>query len=235
MSTHTHRIVLVLCLATVCVVLLAVAACAPGGVLPAPPVPITPTANMTAPLAATPSPAGVTPSATAAKTATPWPTAVADRWQEVNLWTPYPFTTPLPPSATTPIDGLYVYDDTVHAPSRAPCRRCPPYPPLAGIWRLKLDKGIFRVIHPNTGWRTLGSFAVDGDQITLFNDPNCHLAVGVFGWQAVEGGLTMQLLNDDCELGTRALLFTGGLWQNCQPPNQEAAVSGHWKTPSGCE
>lgn len=157
-----------------------------------------------------------------------------DRWQEIRLWTPYPFTTPLPPMATTPVDGLYVYTDTVHAASRTPCRRCPPYPPLAGAWKLQLDQGVFRVIHPDTGWRTLGSFGVDGDRITFFNDPNCHLAVGVFAWHLAENNLMMQLVSDDCELGTRALLFTGGLWQNCQPPNHEAAVSGHWKTPPGC-
>ncbi len=157
-----------------------------------------------------------------------------DRWQEIGLWTPYPYTTPLPPMATTPIDGRYVYTDTVHAASRTPCRRCPPYPPLAGVWKLQLDKGVFRVIHPLTGWRTLGSYTVDGDRITFFNDPNCHLAVGVFAWHLAENSLKMQLVGDDCELGTRALLFTGGPWQNCQPPNHEAAVSGHWQTPPGC-
>lgn len=220
MPTRKPHPLIVLCLAAVFALLLALAACTPGAWLPVPPAPITPELTASA----------------AAATASPLPaTTTPDRWQEINLWTPYPFTTPQPPFASTAIDGLYVYDDTVHAPSRTPCRRCPPYPPLAGVWKLKLDKGIFRVIHPDTGWRTLGSFAVDGERVSFFNDPNCHLAVGVFGWKADENGLAMQLLDDDCELGTRALLFTGGLWRRCQPPNQEAAVSGHWKTPPGCE
>lgn len=218
MTYHRSHPFLVGSAAIILLLLLALAACAPGSLLPVPPAPVSPIGT------ATPVPG----------TATASPTPTPDRWQEIGLWTPYPHTTPLPPMATTSIDGLYVYTDTVHAVSRTPCRRCPPYPPLAGVWKLQLDRGVFRVIHPATGWRTLGSFAVDGDRVTFFNDPNCHLAVGVFGWQMAENSLTMQLVGDDCELGTRALLFTGGAWQNCQPPNHEAAVSGHWKTPPGC-
>lgn len=203
--------------------------------LPVPPAPVSPSNTLPPPLItppadlATPSPTLPPPAAT------PSSAPAEDRWQQINLWTPYPFTTPLPPFAGTPLDGVYVYNDTVHAPNRVHCRRCPPYPPQAGIWKLRLDNGIFRVIHPDTGWRSLGSFTVDGDRVTLFNDPNCHLAEGVFGWQMAENGLTMQLVNDDCELGTRAILFTGGLWQSCHPPNQEAAISGHWNPPPGCE
>ncbi len=173
------------------------------------------------------------PSSTPAKTVTPTPTM--DRWKQIHLWTPYPFTTPLPPRARTSIDGDYVYLDTIHAPSRVPCRRCPPYPPLAGVWKLDLHEGIFRAFHPNTGWRTLGSYTVAGDRVTFFNDPQCHLAVGVFTWQIETNALHMQLVNDDCELGTRGKLFSGGPWRSCQPPNREAAATGHWKMPQGCE
>ncbi len=161
-------------------------------------------------------------------------TPTVDRWQEIRQWSPYPHTTPLPPQAPTPVDGIYVrLDPRTH--DRPPCRRCPPYPPEGGVWKLELDEGVFRVYHPRTGWRTLGSYTVDGDRITFFNDPQCHLAVGHFTWQRDEEGLRFALLDDDCELGTRAKNFTAQVWESCQPPNHEAAITSHWKTPEGCD
>jgi hypothetical protein len=170
--------------------------------------------------------------ATAGLTGTPTPTV--DRWQEIQLWTPYPHTTPLPPRVATPIDGAYVRFDPRTA-SHIPCRRCPPYPPEGGIWKLYLSEGIFRVYHPGTGWRTLGSYRVDGDQIAFFNDPQCHLAVGRFGWSLNARQLQFTPVEDNCELGTRAKNFTKQPWLSCQPPNREAAVTGHWSAPAGCE
>ena len=178
----------------------------------------------------------VTPAATQAAEAavTPAPTSTIDRWQEVRGWSPYPYTTPLPPQEKTPLDGVYVRFDP-RPGERTHCVRCPPYPPEGGVWKVEFDQGVFRVYHPRTGWRTLGSFTVAGDRVTLFNDPQCHLAVGEFAWQRDEGGLRFQLIADDCELGTRAKNFTAQPWQSCQPPNHEAAVTGHWKAPEGCE
>jgi hypothetical protein len=165
---------------------------------------------------------------------TPGPTPTLDRWQEIRQWTPYPHTTPLPPQQATSLDGIYVRLDP-RQEDRPPCRRCPPYPPEGGVWKLELDEGIFRVIHPRTGWRTLGSYAVDGDRIVFFNDPQCHLAVGHFRWALDKDGLRFTLIADDCELGTRAKNFTSQPWSACQPPNHEAAVTGHWQAPEGCE
>ncbi len=162
------------------------------------------------------------------------PTPTIDRWQEIQLWTPYPHTTPLPPRTETPIDGSYVRIDP-RTGERTPCRRCPPYPPEGGVWKLYLSEGIFRVYHPRTGWRTLGSYTVDGDEITFFNDPQCHLAVGRFSWARDARTLQLALVADDCELGTRAKNFTSQPWLSCQPPNHEAAVTGHWHVPAGCE
>lgn len=157
-----------------------------------------------------------------------------DRWQELREWSPYPHTTPLPPQAPTPLDGLYVRLDP-RTQARIPCRRCPPYPPEGGVWMLEFDAGVFRVYHPRTGWRTLGSYTVNGDQVTLFNDPQCHLAVGRFTWAHDDAGLRFALLEDDCELGTRAKNFTAQIWESCRPPNHEAAVTGHWPAPEGCD
>jgi hypothetical protein len=164
---------------------------------------------------------------------TPGPTA-GGRWQELVEWSPYPHTRPLPQQAATPVDGRYVRLDPRNQ-ARTPCRRCPPYPPEGGVWVLEFDAGIFRVYHPRTGWRTLGSYTVEGDRITLFNDPQCHLATGRFTWSRDQDGLHFSLLDDDCELGTRAKNFTGQTWKSCQPPNHEAGVTGHWPVPEGCD
>lgn len=164
----------------------------------------------------------------------PAATPTVDRWQEIHQWSPYPHTTPLPPQAATPVDGIYVRFDP-RTDDRPPCRRCPPYPPEGGVWKLELDEGVFRVYHPRTGWRTLGSYTVSGDRITFFNDPQCHLAVGNFTWQRDDEGLHFALIDDNCELGTRARNFTVQTWESCQPPNHEAAITGHWKTPEGCD
>ena len=170
------------------------------------------------------------PAAVEALAATP----TSDRWQEVRQWSPYPYTTPLPPREPTPLDGVYVRFDP-RTVERPPCRRCPPYPPEGGVWKVEFDQGVFRVYHPRTGWRTLGSFTVQGDRVTLFNDPQCHLAVGEYTWQRDEGRLLFDLVADDCELGTRPKNFIAQPWLSCQPPNHEAAVTGHWKAPEGCE
>lgn len=173
--------------------------------------------------------------ATAPAAATSLPAIpTVDRWQEVRQWSPYPHTTPLPPRMATPVDGVYVRFDPRND-DRPPCRRCPPYPPEGGVWKLELDEGVFRVFHPRTGWRTLGSYTVQGEHIAFFNDPQCHLAVGNFTWRRGDEGLHFALIDDDCELGTRANNFTAQPWESCQPPNHEAAVTGHWKTPRGCD
>jgi hypothetical protein len=161
-------------------------------------------------------------------------TPMPDKWQELRAWSPYPHTTPLPPQAATAIDGRYVRFDP-RQQVRVPCRRCPPYPPEGGIWILEFDQGVFRVYHPRTRWRTLGSYTVEGSEVTVFNDPQCHLAVGTFAWQRNVAGLHFALVDDNCELGTRAKNFTAQPWQNCQPPAAEAATSGHWAAPEGCD
>jgi hypothetical protein len=56
----------------------------------------------------------------------------------------------------TALDGTYTKLDPKKAPP-VPCRRCPDYVPQGGIWKLNLDKGIFRIFHESTGWRSIGS------------------------------------------------------------------------------
>jgi len=87
---------------------------------------------------------------------TPAPTTL---WSAMLQRTPYPYTTPLPPTDATILDGAYVKFDP-RPGRRAPCRRCPPYPPEGGVWRLSLDKGVFRVSHAVIGWGTLTEAAI---------------------------------------------------------------------------
>jgi hypothetical protein len=158
----------------------------------------------------------------------------ADGWQALFQKTPFPYTTPLPPPASTLLDGTYVAQDPIQG-TRVPCRRCPPYPPEGGTWKLSLDRGIYRLIHPDTGWHTLGSYAVDEGVLTLFNDPHCYDLVGTYTWELLEGGLQLKLVEDGCGRHLRAERFTKLTWQGCQPPSLEAAVTNHWPSPPGCD
>lgn len=157
-----------------------------------------------------------------------------DIWSGVLQRTPYPYTTPLPSATPTILDGLYVKFDP-RPGERAPCRRCPPYPPEGGRWRLSLDKGIFRVYHYGTGWSTLGSFIVSEGQIEFFNDPHCFRDVGVYEWKLEDGALLLEAVRDDCGVDLRMRSFVAHPWESCQPPSTEAAITNHWPTPVGCD
>lgn len=162
---------------------------------------------------------------------TPAPTTA---WAKVLQLEPYPYTTPLPPATPTILDGVYTKFDP-RSGRRAPCRRCPPYPPEGGIWRLSLSKGVFRVYHADTGWRTLGSFTVSGDRVEFFNDPHCHKDTGIYTWKLDDSKLVLEVVKDHCATDLRARSFAELAWNRCQPASIEAAVSNHWPTPLGCD
>lgn len=177
-------------------------------------------------LAATPEATRLSPTSTAI---TP-----EDGWSDLLQKTPYPFTTPLPSPIRTLVDGTFTkVDPKVSTP--VPCRRCPDYAPEGGIWKLNFDKGIYRIRHVITNWKSIGSFTVLDDKITLFNDPNCPDVIGVYNWRIEAGQLILQVIDDSCAIKLRALNLTQQPWQSCQPPNLEAAISGHWLIPIGCE
>ena len=102
-------------------------------------------------------------------------------WSELLQKTPFPHTAPLPASVRTALDGTYTKFDPKKTPP-VPCRRCPDYAPQGGIWKLNLDKGIFRILHESTGWRSLGSFVIDGNRVQVFNDPCCIDVKGLYRW-----------------------------------------------------
>jgi hypothetical protein len=75
---------------------------------------------------------------------------------------------------------------------------------------------------------------VTGETLALFNDPNCTGLVGRYTWALEAGQLSLTAVDDPCAIALRAMNLTELPWQSCQPPNQEAAVSGHWREPEGC-
>lgn len=165
----------------------------------------------------------------------PGPTGTPlDGWAELQQHVPYPFGTPLPPPASTALDGAYVkFDPDPNTP--VPCRRCPDYILNGGVWLLRFHQGVFRIYHPLTHWKSLGSYTVTGDKLDLFNDPNCIDVVGHYSWELAEGVLELTLIDDPCAIRLRAKNFTRQPWASCQPPNQEAAITGHWPVAFGCE
>jgi hypothetical protein len=172
-------------------------------------------------------------------TATPTPI-----WSGLLQRTPYPYTTPLPPARATILDGTYTKLDprqSVGTPLPEggvwmphPRRKGVnwlkplPYPLEGGVWTLQLDQGVFRVFHEATGWRTLGSFTVSGDQIEFFNDPHCIDAVGIYKWKLEAGQLALEVIEDECDGrvlgggGLRATNFTSFPWMldNLSSPSE---------------
>jgi hypothetical protein len=158
----------------------------------------------------------------------------ADLWAELFQRAPYPYTLPLPPAKATSVDGTYTKLEPKEIPP-VHCRRCPDYAPEGGIWKLNLREGAFRIFHKLTGWKDMGSFIVSGDQLMLANDPVCHEVIGVYRWKLEEGKLILDVIEDKCAIGLRALNFTKLPWLSCQPPNIEAAATDHWPKPPGCD
>jgi hypothetical protein len=162
-------------------------------------------------------------------TATP-----ADIWKTLLQRTPVPWTTPLPPEAPTDIDATYVKTNPRLA-TPFPCARCPDYALEGGVWKFQLDKGIFRIYHAASGWRSLGSYTVSGDRLYLFNDPYCSRDTGVYTWKLEQGSLTLFEVDDPCSQGLRTANLIDQPWLSCRPPNREAAITDHWNKPEGCD
>jgi hypothetical protein len=106
-----------------------------------------------------------------------------------------------------------------------------------------------------TGFAGAGRAVRDGDEILLTDDPACSDAVGRY---AVELGdvdrfgllpehraqtMALGLVSDPCDARAGALggatwvlraSDRDGVYGICDPPNEEAAITGHWPEPSGC-
>ncbi|MGD9057878.1 MAG: hypothetical protein PVF38_17135 [Desulfobacterales bacterium] len=151
-------------------------------------------------------------------------------WAELLQKTPFPHTAPLPSQEPTVMDGTYTKLDPKKTPP-VPCRRCPDYVPEGGIWKLHLSKGVFRIFHEFTGWRSIGSFTVEANRVQLFNDPTCIEVTGTYTWTLKAGRLNWVVVQDECAIGMRAKNLTQQPWLSCQPPSMKA----NWEKPPGCD
>jgi hypothetical protein len=118
---------------------------------------------------------------------------------------------------------------------RVHCLRCPDYAPEGGVWKLNLDQGVFRILHPESRWKSIGTYIVAGDRVLLANDPTCIDALGLYQWRLAEGQLAFEAIDDPCAIKLRSLNLTQQPWRPCRPPNIEAAVTEHWQMPEGCD
>lgn len=157
---------------------------------------------------------------------------------------PYPFVQPVPAYLPTTVDGIYTREPTDrYVGHRAPCRRCPPYPEDRGVSSLTLRAGRYLVRHSRPEYQSLGHFRIVGDRIELFNDIECSHVAGSYRWRLEDATLLLSDPQDPCGFGQREKDLTALPWRitgaaagriECQPPNEEAAVTGHWSMPSDC-
>ena len=169
----------------------------------------------------------------------PAPTAI---WAGLLQRTPYPYVLPLPQPTRSSLDGTYVKFEQREA-EPVHCLRCPDWGLEGGVWKLSLDRGIFRVYHEITGWHSLGSFVVSKDleskekldQLIVFNDPVCPSSIGLYLAKLEGEALSLQVVHDPCSIRLRAINLAHLPWHSCQPPNGEAGVTDHWPKPAGCD
>jgi hypothetical protein len=159
--------------------------------------------------------------------------SLSPEWTGLLQRMPYGFK-PLPPEERSTLDGTYTKVDPKEDP-RVPCRRCPDYAPEGGLWKLQWDRGVFRIFHASSGWKSIGSFVVAADRLSLFNDPVCHEITGAYTWTLQDHQLVLKVIEDECAIRLRATNLTKQPWLSCRPPNTEAAVTGHWLEPPGCQ
>lgn len=159
--------------------------------------------------------------------------AVNSEWEELLKRKPYPHLIPLL-SKRTILDGTYV-KKAKREGEIIPCRRCPDWLSNPGIWKLNLSRGTYRIYHVDTGWKSIGTYVLAENRILFANDPCCITHIGVYSWQFEDDKLIFKAIDDACAIMLRALNLTEVPWNSCQPPNAEAAISGHWPKPNGCE
>ncbi len=160
---------------------------------------------------------------------------------------PFAYSGQMPPTEPTVLDGLFARVIPLEG-TPTPCKRCAGYRIEGGVWTIFFDKGIYKVFQQDTDFESVGSFAVSGNQLTLFNDPYCEedlSMVGTYTWAIESDKLTLKAINDPCSIGLRAKNLTATSWtrapvdpqeriQACQPPNREAAATDHWSKPPHC-
>jgi hypothetical protein len=117
---------------------------------------------------------------------------------------PYPFMSPTPPPTETELDGTYLRTLTLRDVGGARiglpfrCLRCPPYRIDAGVSTIIFTRGAFYLHHQMSGFKTHGSFVIEGDRLILFNDANCPQERGVYAFEIEPHGVRFDVIHDDC-------------------------------------
>ncbi|HSL31934.1 MAG TPA: hypothetical protein VK900_22205 [Anaerolineales bacterium] len=161
----------------------------------------------------------------------PRPTPVqasTSAWNALLQATPFAYFTPLPEPASSVIDGTYAKVDQSW-PQWWRCLRCADYRVTGGIWRLQFDRGVMRIFYEVNNWRSIASYAVEGDRLFIFNDPYCPENTGEYRWSIGENGLHFEVVNDPCAFELRAENLTKQSWLVCAA--EEASTA---STP-GCD
>lgn len=176
----------------------------------------------------------VVPHPAASQPASAGGSAAWGKWAELLGRQPFPYRVPLPEPRPADFDGTYAkrvpsVTEPVH------CLRCPDYAPEGGLWRIRFDQGVFRVMHLTSGWKSIATVIAAGDRLLLVNDPVCIDEIGLYRWRLEQGRLVLEVIDDPCAIRLRAANLTGQAWLPCRPPNAEAAVTGHRLKPEGCE
>ncbi len=161
-------------------------------------------------------------------------TAATTAWDGLLAQTPVAYATPLPEPATTPLDGTYARIDQSR-PQWWLCLRCADYRRAGGIWKLQFDQGIMRIYYEVTGWKSIASYTVSGDQLTLFNDPYCRDEVGEYRWMLDEGNLKLEVIADSCSFDLRAENLSYEPWLACLPLGATAGANDPAQNPPGCQ
>jgi hypothetical protein len=132
---------------------------------------------------------------------------------------PYPYTDPAPAPVVTEIDGTYMLILTLEDLGGAnhalpfPCRRCLPYARDPGVITLIFFEGAYFVDHQMSGFRARGHYAIEGNRLSLFNDPNCSRVRGTYTWRLDGSSLRLKTIDDPCAFeGERATDLASDVW-----------------------
>lgn len=155
------------------------------------------------------------------------------QWSDVLEFTPFPYSTPLPPGDISSIDGTYA-KQVAGDLQWWNCRRCPDYMVAGGNWRLVLDRGVMLFYYEVTGFASVGSFAVQDDRVFIFNDPHCPYVTGEYSWVLEGGALQLQEIRDPCAVELRARNLAQQAWLSCEPPSPVQGQNADWVLPPGC-
>ncbi|HLF89861.1 MAG TPA: hypothetical protein VI451_13005 [Anaerolineales bacterium] len=160
----------------------------------------------------------------------PAPTPMDSGWDALLQSQPVPHLKPLPESVSGPFDGTYA--KLVSAPPQWwKCYRCADYRVSGGIWKLQFDQGVMRIYYDATGWHSLGSFTISGDQVSIFNDPWCPDEEGQYTWQLRDGSLQLTPIEDGCAFELRAATLSEQPWQACTPEADTPGCQGNFTLP----